>query len=126
MLDQVETWNSGDIEAFLAEVPPEFEFTPDPSFPDAGTYSGEEMRRWMRGWVETWRDNRLEVLEIAEHGRTVRMETRWHLAAPQGGSEIPVSDFNVVFWFDRDRRATRMAAFFDRDRAVEAAEAATG
>lgn len=76
--------------------------------------------------METWRDNRLEVLEITEHGRAVRMESRWHLAAPQGAGEIPVSDFSVVFWFDRDDRPTRMAAFFDRERAVEAAEADTG
>jgi hypothetical protein len=44
----------------------------------------------------------------------------WHLAAPQTGGEIPVSDINVVLWFDRDDdRPTRMAAFFDRDRALE-------
>ncbi len=123
---QVETWNSGDVEAFLDDLAPEFEFTPDPSFPDAGTYRGEEMRRWMRGWVETWRDNRLEVLKVNEQARTVRIESRWHLAAPQGGGEIPVSDFDVVFWFDDDDRVTRMAAFFDRERAIEAAEAGTG
>jgi SnoaL-like domain len=122
----VETWNSGDLEAFLGELPAEFEFTPDPSFPDAGTYRGDEVRRWMQGWVETWRDNRLEVLNVVEGDRTVRLESRWHLATPQGGGEIPVSDFDVVFWFDPDDRPVRMAAFFDRERALEAVRGPTG
>jgi ketosteroid isomerase-like protein len=124
---QVETWNSGDIDGFMEAVSPEFEFTPDPSFPDAGTYRGEEVRQWIREWAETWENNRLEVLGIAEHGETVLIESRWHLAAPQTGGEIPVSDFNVVLWFEGDdERPTRMAAFFDRDRALEAAQESTG
>jgi ketosteroid isomerase-like protein len=123
---QVEAWNSGDVEGFLASIAPDLEFTPDPSFPDAGTYRGEEFRDWMREWARTWRDSRLEVLGIADHGGTVLLESRWHLAAPQSAEEIPVSDFNVVLWFDRDDEPTRMAAFFDRDRAIEAASTGTG
>ena len=123
---QVETWNSGDINAFMESVSPDFEFTPDPSFPDAGTYRGEEVEKWIREWARTWQDNRLEVLGIEEHGRAVLIESRWHLAAPQTGGEIPVSDFMVVLWFDRgDDQPTRMAAFFDCGRALEAAEAGT-
>jgi ketosteroid isomerase-like protein len=124
---QVETWNSGDLEAFMESVPPDFEFTPDPSFPDAGTYRGDQVREWMREWARTWRDNRLELLGISERGRAVLMEARWHLSAPQTGAEIPVSDFNVVLWFDRDDdQPTRMAAFFDRERALEAAQERAG
>ena len=120
---QAEIWNSGDIDAFMESVPPDFEFTPDPSFPDAGTYRGDEVETWIREWVRTWQDNRLEVLGIEERGRAVLIESRWHLAAPQTGGEIPVSDFNVVLWFDRDGdQPTRMAAFFDRERALEAAK----
>ncbi|MGA8219272.1 MAG: nuclear transport factor 2 family protein [Solirubrobacterales bacterium] len=126
VLRQVEKWNSGDVEGFLDSIPPEFEFTPDPSFPDAGTYRGEQVRDWIRDWFQTWRENRLEVLQMTDLGSAVLMESRWHLSAPQSGEAIPVSDFNVVFWFDRDDRPTRMAAFFNRDRAVEAAAEGTG
>jgi hypothetical protein len=123
---QIETWNSGDLEAFMKSVPPDFEFTPDPSFPDAGTYRGAEVERWIREWTQIWQDNRLEVFGIEERGSALLLESRWHLAAPQTGGEIPVSDFNVVLWFDRgDDQPTRMAAFFDRDRALDAA-AGTG
>jgi ketosteroid isomerase-like protein len=126
VLDQVEAWNAGDLNRFLEGVPPDFEFAPDPSFPDAGTYRGEEVRRWMREWGETWQDTRLEVLGIEEPGGAVLMEARWHLTAPQSGDEIPVSDFNVVVWFDPDDRPLRMVAFFDRQQAVEAAAEGTG
>jgi hypothetical protein len=44
-------WNSGDYERWLDEMGADFEFTPDPSFPDAGTYRGEDLRRWMRDWI---------------------------------------------------------------------------
>jgi hypothetical protein len=124
---QVEMWNSGNVEAFLESVPPDFEFTPDPSFPDAATYRGEEVKDWMREWARTWQDSRLEVLGISEQGRAVLIESRWHLAAPQSGGAVPVSDFSVVLWFDRgDVQPTRMAAFFDRERALAAAEQGTG
>jgi ketosteroid isomerase-like protein len=55
-------WNSGDYERWLDEMGADFEFTPDPSFPDAGTYRGEDLRRWMRDWISTWRENRFELL----------------------------------------------------------------
>jgi hypothetical protein len=38
LLCQVELWNSGDVDGVVDAFGPEFEFTPDPSFPDAGTY----------------------------------------------------------------------------------------
>ncbi len=119
----VELWNSGGLDHFLESLAPDFEFTPDPSFPDAGIYRGDEMRGWMRDWAETWQNNELEILGSAEHGRAVILDCRWHLAAPQSGDAIPVSDFSLVLWFDRDEDdlPTRMAAFFDRERALQEA-----
>jgi SnoaL-like protein len=119
----VELWNSGEMDRFLESLAPDFEFTPDPSFPDAGVYRGDEMKGWMRDWAETWQDNELEILGSVEHGRAVILDCRWHLAAPQSGDEIPVGDFSMVLWFDRDADdlPTRMAAFFDRERALQEA-----
>jgi hypothetical protein len=50
----VELWNSGDVERWLDETGPDFEFTPDPSFPDAGSYRGEELRDWIHEWARIW------------------------------------------------------------------------
>jgi hypothetical protein len=121
-------WNSGDVDGVLEELGPEFEFTPDPSFPDAGTYRGEELRLWSHEWARTWQDAKLEFLGFTEYERTVVADSRWHLAAPQSGDAVPVSDFSLVFRFDRgaDDRPTAMAAFFDRQRAVEEAQRRTG
>jgi ketosteroid isomerase-like protein len=123
LLELVEKYSAGDGDAWLDELGPEFEFTTDPGFPDAGTYRGEELRRWMREWVRTWQANKFEVLGIDDHGGTMTVESRWHLAAPQAGEEVPLQDFTLVLWFDPedDERLLRMAAFFDRDRALEVA-----
>lgn len=69
----VELWNSGNFEKWLDEVGSDFEFTPDPSFPDADTYRGGEFRRWMHDWVATWRENRYVLFFEAGHERARRM-----------------------------------------------------
>jgi ketosteroid isomerase-like protein len=123
ILEMFDRWNSGDVDGFVDALGPEFEFTPDPSFPDTGTYRGDEYRRWMREWARTWGDSRLEVLGTTERGDAVVVESRWHLRA-KTGAPIPLSDFNVVVWFDPNRESPprRAAAFFDRQRALEAAD----
>jgi ketosteroid isomerase-like protein len=122
----LEKWNSGDVDAFFDAIGPDFQFTPDPSFPDTGPYSGEDLREWFREWQGTWEGNRYEVLGITDHGPAVAVDSRWHLIATGRGQEVPVSDFTVVLWFDAQDRPVRMAAFFDRERAIEEAQRETG
>lgn len=122
----LEKWNSGDVDGFFDAVGPEFEFRPDPSFPDSGPYNGEDLRQWLKEWQETWEGNRLEVLEITDHGPAVTLDSRWHLLATGRGEEIPVQGFTIVVWFDDDDRPLAMAAFFDRARALEEATGRTG
>ncbi len=121
----VKIWNSGDFDGFLDALGPDFEFTPDPSFPDTGTYKGDDLRDWMGGWARTWDENELEILGTTESGSTVIVESRWHLTAA-AGQKIPLRDFYFVIWFDDDERAKAAAAFFDRDRALEVAAAPPG
>ena len=122
----LEKWNSGDVDGYCEAVGPEFEFRPDPSFPDTGPCRGEELRRWLHDWKETWEGNRLEVLGITDHGPAVTLDSRWHLVATGKGEEVPVQDFTIVIWFSDDDRPLGMAAFFDRERAVEEAKRMTG
>jgi hypothetical protein len=124
----VELWNSGEIEQWLDELGPDFEFTPDPTFPDTGLYKGEELRRWMRDWSETWKDNRFEMLGFEELGDTGLIRSRWHLAATESGGEVPMADFTIVVWWDAPgvARPRRMAAFFDHGQALQVAEGGTG
>jgi hypothetical protein len=118
-----ELWNSGDHEAFLDELGPDLVFSPDPSFPDAGSYSGEEFRRWMRDWVATWNENRFEMIGFEEVGRAVLVDGRWHLVRPDTTADIPLDDFTVVWVFPDEtaERPVRMAVFFDREQALQLA-----
>jgi ketosteroid isomerase-like protein len=122
----VETWNKGDVDAVLDTLGPDFEFTPDPSFPDPGAYTGEQLRSWLHEWQSTWEGNRLEVLGITDHGTALTLESRWHLVPKGTADVVPVSDFTMVLWFDDQDRPLRMAAFFDQGRALEVAQTGTG
>ena len=115
----VELWNSGDYERWFEEVGPEFEFRPDPSFPDAGAYSGEELRRWMNEWIATWGENRFEMVDLEEEGNALLIRSRWHLATRQGGDQVPAEEFTMVLLYPdaEAERPDRMAAFFDREQA---------
>jgi hypothetical protein len=126
LLRQAQRWNSGELDAFLREVGPEFTFTPDPSFPDVDTYKGEQLRRWFRDWIGTWGENELELLEFEERSDVVLAGARWHLVDSQTGSAVPNRDFTLVFWFGEGTKLSRAAAFFDRSEAVAAADARTG
>ena len=47
----------------------------------------------MREWARTWQDNRFEMLAFTDHGDAGLIKSRWHLAAPGSGGQIPVADF---------------------------------
>jgi hypothetical protein len=119
----MDIWNAGDYQGFLDELGPDIEFSPDPSFPDAGTYRGEEFRAWMREWISTWQENRFELLEMTEVEQALLLRGRWHLAAKGSGDEVPLADFTIVALFpDQEAvRADRLAVFFDHERALELA-----
>ena len=122
-----ELWNAGDIERWLDEIGPDFEFTPDPSFPDWGSYSGDDLREWMRDWVQTWEDNRFEMLGFDEIGDVGLIRSRWHLAAPESGGEVPVADFTLVVWWEGpDAGKPHRMASFDHQHALAAARGGTG
>jgi hypothetical protein len=128
VLEMVDLWNAGEYDRFLDELGPDLVFSPDPSFPDAGSYSGDEFRDWMHEWISTWHENRYELLDLTEMELAVVAQSRWHLASTGGGEEVPIADFWIVWLFDdaTAERPSRMAAFFDRDRAMELARSGTG
>jgi ketosteroid isomerase-like protein len=115
-----EVWNRGDVDAVMDELGPDFEFTPDPSFPDGRTMGGQEFRHWMHQWAETWPDSQLEMFELEDHGAAATTRARWHLRAPDSALEIPVADFTFVVWFDDADQPVRSAAFFDHEQALSA------
>jgi SnoaL-like protein len=120
----IDTWNAGDHEEFLDELGPELEFSPDPSFPDAGTYRGDEFRRWMRDWIATWQENRFEMLGMTEFDQAILVDGRWHLGTRETGREVPLADFTIVLLYadEAAERPRRMCVFFDRAQALAVGE----
>jgi hypothetical protein len=123
-----ETWNAGRYEEFLDELGSDLAFSPDPSFPDAGTYTGEEFRHWMGEWIGTWQENRFELLDVTELENALLVRGRWHLATKESGGAVPLADFTIVYLYPDAAagRPNRMAVFFDHDQALAMAEAGTG
>ena len=117
-------WNEGEFECFLDELGPDVEFSPDPSFPDAGTYRGEDFRQWMLNWIATWQENRFEMLDASEVDQALVVRGRWHLAAKGSGDEVPLADFSIVLLFDGEAAELphRMAVFFDEEEALAMAK----
>ena len=91
----VELWNAGEYEKWLDEAGTDFEFTPDPSFPDAGTYRGEDFRRWMRDWVATWQENRFELLGVEQVADARPDEGPLAPGDPPERGEVPLQDFTL-------------------------------
>ena len=115
-----DVWNRGDVDRFLEGFAPEFEFRPDPSFPDGRPMAGDELRAWLHQWAEIWTGSELEVLQLEDHGTATAARARWHLRAADSEVELPVADFTFVVWFDDADRPARGEAYFDHQRALEA------
>jgi ketosteroid isomerase-like protein len=49
----------------------DFELVVSPEAPDAGTYRGEEARRWLREWVASFEGMTIEATEILDAGDKV-------------------------------------------------------
>jgi hypothetical protein len=119
----VELWNTGDVEGWIAQAEPDVAFHPDPSFPESGWMRGEVLHRWLREWAGVWQNNRLEPLHPpARHGNAYLFRARWHLAAPESGSEIPLAEFTMVMWLNDAGRLVRFTARFDHEQALALAE----
>jgi hypothetical protein len=123
-----QAWNENGPEGFLDLLPPEFEFSPDPRFPDvgSGTYSGEALKRWMHDWAGAWETVQLEVLGVTEHGDAALGRCQWHVRGAASGVVAPPMEFTFVGWFDDEGRPVKAMAFFDHERAVAEAEAGSG
>ena len=65
-----EQFARGDFSSF-ADWSDEFEFVTSPEQPDAGTYRGEEARRWAMNWVEAFEGLTMEATEIIDAGDMV-------------------------------------------------------
>jgi ketosteroid isomerase-like protein len=124
--ETVETWERvvavyvrRDKEAFLAEMHPDAETIPDPTWPEQGPFVGEAMWDFHVEIEDAWGDATEPTVDIIDAGdrlvAAVRRVTRGR------GSDIPVDiTFHAVVTFSEGRIA-RIQWFQAREKALEAA-----
>ncbi len=115
----VEAWNSGEMDATLAMMDPEFELVTVGSFPDlAPIYRGHE------GWVTFWREFRGpwesltvtadEFREVGDH--VVLLMT----FSARGRTGLEVHRKFATVWTFRDALAVKIQSYGDPSAALEA------
>jgi ketosteroid isomerase-like protein len=97
----------------------EFELVVSPEAPDAGTYHGEEARRWLRAWVSSFEGMTIEATEILDAGDRVFLGMTQR-GRPPGGATSVVGHWWQVSTF-RNREIVRAEMFRDRAQALQAA-----
>ena len=99
-----EALNRGDVSAVLELIDPELRWEEGGRSPEAGNYSGREsFERYIRSWLDSFEDFRIEVEEIRDEGE------RLVVVARQSGrgraSGVPIETRIVHAWTVRGDRA---------------------
>ena len=108
----------GDFSA-VAALPDEFEVVTAREMPDAGSYRGENARRWLRAWVDSFERLTLEPVEFRDAGDKVLVEFIQR-GAPKG-SDTPVELLSWSVNTIRDGALVRLQLFLSRAEALDAA-----
>ena len=114
-----EPFARGDFSA-VAELPDEFELVLAPEMPDAGTYRGEEARRWIVAWVDSFERLTQELVKLIDAGDD-RVLAEFIQRGWTAGSDIPVELPTWALTTLRDGNFVRNELFTNRDDALEAA-----
>jgi ketosteroid isomerase-like protein len=97
----------------------DFELIVSPEAPDAGTYRGEEARRWLRTWVASFEDMTIEATEILDSGDKVLLGMVQR-GRPPGSDALVEGRWWQVSTF-HEGEIVRAEMFRERAQALEAA-----
>lgn len=115
-----ETWNRGDLDAFIDLYDEHAEMTAPASWIEAGTFTGRPaIRRFFEGLKESWSGRDEAVLqELSEVGDTVLARMQWHVRGRASGidTQIEVTNVNTV----ESGRIVRQRHYLDHAEALEA------
>jgi ketosteroid isomerase-like protein len=92
-----DTWNRGDLDAFIDLYAADAEVTPPPAWIEAGTLTGRpEIRRFFEGLKESWAGHDEAVLrELFQAGDRVVSRMDWQVRGRASGIETHVGVTNV-------------------------------
>ena len=112
----VEAWNRGDLERFLNHADPDFEWVAAREHPGALTNRGiEGAADYMRDWLETMPDLKVEVEELVEAGDRVLAVLR--MAGTGAGSGAVTEVRMATLSTFRNGRPVRTEEFLDPEEA---------
>ena len=114
-----EAFARGDFSA-VAELPDEFELVLAPEMPDAGTYRGEEARRWIVAWVDSFERLTQELVKLIDVGED-RVLAEFIQRGWAAGSDVPVELPTWSLSTLREGNFVRNELFTNRAQAIEAA-----
>jgi ketosteroid isomerase-like protein len=116
--DAYEQFARGDFSA-LERVAHGFEFVTSPELPDAGTYRGEAAIGWMKTWVDSFEDLKMEATEIIDAGDKVFVAL-FQRGRPRGSHTVVEGRWWQVVTL-REGEFARAETFPERAQALEAA-----
>jgi ketosteroid isomerase-like protein len=90
-----------------------------PEAPDAGTYRGEEARRWLRAWVASFEEMTIEATEILDCGDKVFLGMIQRGRPPGSDASVEGRWWQVSTF--RESEIVSAEMFPERAQAVEAA-----
>ena len=119
----VAAYNRGDLGFLLERAADDIEVHADPALMNAGTFHGRAgFERWMREWLEAWRETTLDVRGVEEiDGRFLLVDVLQRATGSGSGVEVEMEIWQLVE--ARDGEISRFHLYAARERA-EAALAA--
>jgi ketosteroid isomerase-like protein len=115
----VEAWNRRDLQSYLDDVSPEFEWVVAREHPDAKTHRGAEaVAEYLGDWMATMPDLLVEIDEVREDGDRVLLVMRMtgRGAGSGAGAEVRVATVSTF----RDGKPIRTEEYLDPDEATRA------
>jgi ketosteroid isomerase-like protein len=101
--------NRGDLSVVLELLDPELEWHEPGDSPEAGEYRGREsFERFLRGWIESFDDFRVEPEQVVERGDELIAVVRQRGRGRSSGVEVEIRIAHV--WTVEDGRAVRWSA----------------
>ena len=106
----IDALNRGDVEAMLARMHPDFEWTPLETSPVASVYRGrEQVRRYVEDWLSTFEGLRINLEDLTHVGDQVIAVV--HGQARGRASGLTLGNRFCQVWTVRDTVALRVEEY---------------
>jgi uncharacterized protein len=120
-----EALNRRDIDGTVAALHDHAMWVEHSDLPEAGSYEGvPAIRAFLENFLDSWEEFHQDIEDKVVRGHCALLFI--HLEASGKGSGIEVDSRYAHLWQLRDGRGTRVDAYYDRDQALAALQAAHG